>query len=48
LRAGGNRLGLKDESSIASVLQDSSIDPQRRAETLSLAEIIRLKERIEP
>jgi 16S rRNA (adenine1518-N6/adenine1519-N6)-dimethyltransferase len=48
LRAGGNRLGLKDESSIASVLHDSSIDPQRRAETLSLEEIIRLKNRIEP
>ena len=48
LRAGGNRLGLQDESSIASVLHDSLIDPQRRAETLSLEEIIRLKNRIEP
>jgi 16S rRNA (adenine1518-N6/adenine1519-N6)-dimethyltransferase len=47
LRAGGSRLGLPDESAIASLLDDSRIDPQRRAETLSIAEIVRLKERIE-
>jgi 16S rRNA (adenine1518-N6/adenine1519-N6)-dimethyltransferase len=46
LRAGGSRLGLLDESGIASVLNDSLIDPQRRAETLSIEEIVRLKARI--
>jgi 16S rRNA (adenine1518-N6/adenine1519-N6)-dimethyltransferase len=48
LRAGGSRLGLSDESVIASVLNDSLIDPRRRAETLSIEEIVRLKARIEP
>jgi 16S rRNA (adenine1518-N6/adenine1519-N6)-dimethyltransferase len=47
LRAGGSRLGLLDGAGIASVLDDSLIDPQRRAETLSLDEIVRLKARIE-
>jgi 16S rRNA (adenine1518-N6/adenine1519-N6)-dimethyltransferase len=46
LRAGASRLGLLDESRIASVLNDSLIDPQRRAETLSIEEIVRLKARI--
>jgi 16S rRNA (adenine1518-N6/adenine1519-N6)-dimethyltransferase len=48
LRAGGSRLGLKDESAIAAALNDSLIDPRRRAETLSLEEIVRLKKTIEP
>jgi 16S rRNA (adenine1518-N6/adenine1519-N6)-dimethyltransferase len=47
LRAGGTRLGLLDVSGIASVLNDSLIDPRRRAETLSIEEIVRLKARIE-
>ena len=46
LRAGGDRLGLPDDSVRASILNDSLIDPQRRAETLSLAEILRLNEEI--
>jgi 16S rRNA (adenine1518-N6/adenine1519-N6)-dimethyltransferase len=47
LRAGAGRLGLVNESGIASVLNDSLIDPRRRAETLSIEEIVRLKARIE-
>jgi 16S rRNA (adenine1518-N6/adenine1519-N6)-dimethyltransferase len=47
LRAGGSRLGLQDGAGIASLLDDSLIDPRRRAETLSLEEIVRLKARIE-
>jgi 16S rRNA (adenine1518-N6/adenine1519-N6)-dimethyltransferase len=42
LRAGGNRLGLGDEDGIASALNNSLIDPRRRAETLSIEEIVRL------
>ncbi len=48
LRAGGNRLGLRDEAGIASALNDSRIDPRRRAETLSIEEIVRLKAMVQP
>ena len=46
LRAGRSRLGIEDESVILRVLDDLSIDPRRRAETLSIAEIVRLSNAI--
>ncbi|MBO0797291.1 MAG: ribosomal RNA small subunit methyltransferase A [Blastocatellia bacterium] len=46
LRAGGRRLGLQDDSIVTAVLNDSLVDPRRRAETLSLGEILKLKEEI--
>src|SRR5215467_14496426 len=42
LRAGRTRLGLADESEIASLLSSCDLEPKRRAETLSVEEIARL------
>jgi 16S rRNA (adenine1518-N6/adenine1519-N6)-dimethyltransferase len=42
MRAGWNRLGLADGSQISQLLSSSNLDPQRRAETLSIEEIARL------
>ncbi len=42
LRAGWDRLGLADGSRISQLLSLSNLDPQRRAETLSIEEIARL------
>ena len=46
LRAGQTGLGLKDPSQILTALEESLIDPQRRAETLSIAELARLSSAI--
>lgn len=42
LRAGWGRLGLTDGSQVNQLLSSSNLDPQRRAETLSIEEIARL------
>ncbi len=42
LRAGWKRLGLADAAPINDLLSSVSLDPQRRAETLSIVEIARL------
>ncbi|MCI0660703.1 MAG: 16S rRNA (adenine(1518)-N(6)/adenine(1519)-N(6))-dimethyltransferase RsmA, partial [Acidobacteria bacterium] len=47
LRAGRNQLRLRDESQITHTLDESLIDPQRRAETLSIEEIARLAKGIQ-
>ncbi len=42
LRASQSRLGLSDSTQISAALSAAQLDPQRRAETLSIAEIARL------
>lgn len=42
LRAGAARLGLTDSAQISHLLSESELDPQRRAETLSITELARL------
>ncbi|HKX28245.1 MAG TPA: 16S rRNA (adenine(1518)-N(6)/adenine(1519)-N(6))-dimethyltransferase RsmA [Blastocatellia bacterium] len=47
LRAAAHRLELPDESQMVRALEDSSIDPRRRAETLSIHEIALLTRSLE-
>ncbi len=39
MRAGIDRLGIKEDSDLTSILADSSIDPNRRSETLSIEQM---------
>lgn len=47
LRAGWTRLGLSSAEQIKSALEAAELDPQRRAETLTIAELARLTNKIE-
>lgn len=47
LRAGAARLGLADTAQINRLLSASALDPQRRAETLSIEELARLTNQIQ-
>ncbi len=46
LRAGRARLGLTDEKMIGSLLSVAQLDPQRRAETLTIAEAVSLANKV--
>lgn len=47
LRSGAARLGLADASQITRLLSEAELDPQRRAETLSIDELARLTNHIQ-